>query len=213
MRLLFIVFTICCNFYLAYAQTITGQVIDESDIPVGYANVLLLNSNDSSFVAGCITSEDGRFELENLEQKGNLLKLSYIGYEDLYLTVTETTRDVGTITMKAKTTMLGTVTVTASKPLFKQKNGAMIAEVAGSVLSQTHEMSDLISQLPGIVKTANGGFQVFGLGAPIICKHSVNHVFSSPTSIINFTSKKPSYDDTRRSGRDNELLQRAQNDL
>lgn len=64
--------------------------------------------------------------------------------------------------------MLGTVTVTASKPLFKQKNGAMIAEVAGSVLSQTHEMSELISQLPGIVKTANGGFQVFGLGAPII---------------------------------------------
>ena len=44
-------------------------------------------------------------------------------------------------------------------------------------------------------------------------KHSVNHVFLSPTSIINFTSKKPSYDDTRRSGRDNELLQRAQNDL
>ena len=44
-------------------------------------------------------------------------------------------------------------------------------------------------------------------------KHSVNHVFSSSTSIINFTSKKPSYDDTRRSGRDNELLQRAQNDL
>lgn len=86
----------------------------------------------------------------------------------MYLTVTETTMDLGTITMKAKTTMLGTVTVTASKPLFKQKNGAMIAEVAGSVLSQTHEMSELISQLPGIVKTANGGFQVFGLGAPII---------------------------------------------
>lgn len=168
MRLLFIVFAICCNFYTAYAQTIAGQVIDESDIPVGYANVLLLNSKDSSFVAGCITSEDGRFKLENSEQKGNLLKLSYIGYEDLYLTVTETTRDIGTITMKAKTTMLGTVTVTASKPLFKQKNGAMIAEVAGSVLSQTHEMSELISQLPGIVKTANGGFQVFGLGAPII---------------------------------------------
>ena len=44
-------------------------------------------------------------------------------------------------------------------------------------------------------------------------KHSVNHVFSSPTSIINFTSKKQSYDDTRRSSRDNELLQRAQSDL
>lgn len=124
MRLLFIILAVCCNLYSTYAQTITGQVIDENDIPIGYANVLLLNSNDSSFVAGCITSEDGKLRLENTEQKGNLLKVSYIGYEDLYLTVTETTMDLGTITMKAKTTMLGTVTVTASKPLFKQKNGA-----------------------------------------------------------------------------------------
>ena len=46
-----------------------------------------------------------------------------------------------------------------------------------------------------------------------VSKHSVNHVFLSPTSIINFTSKKQSYDDTRRSSRDNELLQRAQSDL
>ena len=46
-----------------------------------------------------------------------------------------------------------------------------------------------------------------------LSKHSVNHVFLSPTSIINFTSKKQSYDDTRRSSRDNELLQRAQSDL
>ena len=50
-------------------------------------------------------------------------------------------------------------------------------------------------------------------GNLIHCKHSVNHVFLSPTSIINFTSKKQSYDDTRRSSRDNELLQRAQSDL
>ena len=45
------------------------------------------------------------------------------------------------------------------------------------------------------------------------CKHSVNHVFFPQTSVINFTSKKQSYDDTRRSSRDNELLQRAQSDL
>ena len=57
------------------------------------------------------------------------------------------------------------------------------------------------------------GYKTIILSPRIIRKHSVNHVFSSPTSIINFTSKKPSYDDTRRSGRDNELLQRAQNDL
>ena len=168
MRLLFIILTVFCNIYIAYAQTITGQVMDEGQNPVGYANVVLINSTDSSFVAGCITSEKGEFKLENTEQKGNLLKLSCIGYEDLCLTITEATDNVGILTMKTKATMLSDVTVTASKPLFKQKNGSMITDVAGSVLSQTHAMSELIAQLPGIVKTANGGFQVFGLGLSLI---------------------------------------------
>ena len=51
------------------------------------------------------------------------------------------------------------------------------------------------------------------LGIPSVTDRVIQHVFSSPTSIINFTSKNPSYDDTRRSGRDNELQQRAQSDL
>lgn len=46
-----------------------------------------------------------------------------------------------------------------------------------------------------------------------VSKHSVKYVFFSQTCVINFTSKKQSYDDTRRSSRDNELLQRAQSDL
>lgn len=168
MRLLFIILTVLCNINIAYAQTITGQVMDEGHTPVEYTNVLLLNAKDSTFVTGCITNEEGKFNLENAEQKGTLLKLSCIGYEDLYLTISETTADVGILTFKTKSTMLNNVIVTASKPLFKQKNGSMITEIAGSILSQVHEMSDLVSQLPGIVKTANGGFQVFGLGTPVI---------------------------------------------
>lgn len=167
-RILFIILTVCCNFLTTYAQTITGKVIDENDMPIGYANVILLNAKDSCFVAGCITDADGRFKLENSDNKERLLKLSCIGYEDLYLAITKTAGDVGTLTMKTNATMLETVIVTGNKPLFKQKNGAMITDVAGSVLSQVSEMSELLSQLPGIVKTANGGFQVFGLGTPII---------------------------------------------
>lgn len=168
MRALLILLSICCNVCMVHAQTITGNLIDENGMPVEYANVILMTAGDSTFVAGCITNENGRFKLENTSYKGNLLKLSCIGYEDLYSQITEKTNDIGILTLKTKATMLETVTIRGSKPLFKQKNGAMITEVAGSVLGQTHEMSELMSQLPGIVKTANGGFQVFGSGAPII---------------------------------------------
>lgn len=78
-------------------------------------------------------------------------------------------------------------------------------------------MKEYISQLVQQVDDTLANFEICECNiindSLEIGKHSVNHVFLSPTSIINFTSKKPSYDDTRRSGRDNELLQRAQNDL
>lgn len=70
----------------------------------------------------------------------------------------------------------------------------------------SQKMNTILKQFKQIANMENKSDSIYR-------KHSVNHVFSSPTSIINFTSKKPSYDDTRRSGRDNELLQRAQNDL
>lgn len=83
------------------------------------------------------------------------------------------------------------------------------------------EKADVYGHADGFIKYCGGNRILMGNhrdsdeeeAIMIRRKHSVNHVFSSPTSIINFTSKKPSYDDTRRSGRDNELLQRAQNDL
>ena len=86
----------------------------------------------------------------------------------------------------------------------------LIRPESRSSLANPHRYWNKVIQLGGPVRCIYTGHE---LHASDYGKHSVNHVFSSPTSIINFTSKKPSYDDTRRSGRDNELLQRAQNDL
>ena len=97
-----------------------------------------------------------------------------------------------------------------------------VLDLSDNNLSQIHTSVFLVPKLRVLnisnnrIKSLPKQFQTASINELILsnnCKHSVNHVFSSPTSIINFTSKKPSYDDTRRSGRDNELLQRAQNDL
>lgn len=36
----------------AQAQTITGKLIDETNVPLEYANIILLNPTDSSFCTG-----------------------------------------------------------------------------------------------------------------------------------------------------------------
>lgn len=159
---------LCCGMSASYAQRVMGCVVDEIGRPMEYANVLLLNEKDSVFVAGCTTNMEGKFVIENIGNNDYLLKLSYIGYEEIYHKVNATTGDMGTFALKPKNMMLKDVTVTASKPLFRHKNGAMVTYVAGSVLSEMHEMADLLSQIPGMVKTAGGGLQVFGSGSPII---------------------------------------------
>ena len=44
------------------AQTVKGKLVDESNHPLPYANVVLLSLPDSAFVSGTISGEDGLFK-------------------------------------------------------------------------------------------------------------------------------------------------------
>ena len=62
------------------ATNFTGIVIDENKQPFAFANVVLLSPNDSTFVAGTTTNNDGTFSIDCTCQQA-LMKISYIGYE------------------------------------------------------------------------------------------------------------------------------------
>lgn len=51
----------------AYSQMITGKVIDETNQPVAFANIILLSLPDSIFIQGTITDEQGIFSFDNAE--------------------------------------------------------------------------------------------------------------------------------------------------
>ena len=46
----------------AIAQNITGHIIDEQSQPMPFANVVLVNRVDSTFIAGAVTKDDGTFQ-------------------------------------------------------------------------------------------------------------------------------------------------------
>ena len=50
--------------FSSMAQGITGKVVDEDNTPLDFVNVVLLNKNDSRFISGTITNEDGSFLFE-----------------------------------------------------------------------------------------------------------------------------------------------------
>ena len=182
-KLLFLFFTFFTLNIYAQNVTMTGTVVDVENLPLIGVNVIIKGST-----VGTTTDLDGNFSLEG--KKGDVLVFSYIGMVSQEIAFKGQPLK---IIMKDDSEALDEVVVIGYQSVKKSDLTGAVAVVDAKEMKKS-AAGTITSQLQG-------------------CKHSVNHVFSSPTSIINFTSKKPSYDDTRRSGSDNELLQRAQNGL
>ena len=97
----------------AIAQNITGRIIDEQSQPMPFANVVLVNCTDSTYIAGAVTKDDGTFSISTDKQDG-LLKVSSVGYILMYIDARQ--GNVGDILMQPDTQTLGEVVVKGERP-------------------------------------------------------------------------------------------------
>ena len=161
MKLLAIIINLIIISY-CNAQVIQGVVIDEkTNEPVAFANVVLLDMRDSTFVAGCATDTLGLFSLPQTDVDC-LLKVSCIGYE------TQFVRPAGnmTVSLSADGKLLDEVTVKGHRPTYIMRGGTFISKIEGTVYSQLGDAIDVLKQLPFIHGT-NENIQVLGKGAPL----------------------------------------------
>ena len=147
------------------ADSLTGKVVDEMHRGVAYANVVMLSLPDSAFVTGTVSGEDGTFTIATSPSGEGLLKFSCLGYATRVLPLSGFS---GEIVLREDNILLHDVEVVAERPVFRQKDGALVTRVAGTALSNYHRMDDLLAALPGMAHTASGTLEVFGLGAPIV---------------------------------------------
>lgn len=146
---------------------IKGRIIDKNQQPLSFANVVLLTVGDSTFVEGTISREDGSFLLSPAARLGNyLLEISFIGYETKILPC-KLPADLEDITLNVSSTMLTEVEVKGTMPLTRMKNGSLITNVQGSVLSNYGSANDVLAKVPSVLKREEG-FEVFGKGTPLI---------------------------------------------
>ena len=75
--------------------------------------------------------------------------------------------DIGAIVLSPEEQILKGAVVTAMRPTFKLKDGALVTNVQNSLLSKSGTANDVIIKLPGIRKEGDS-FNVFGKGTPIV---------------------------------------------
>ena len=71
-------------FYGQSSHTFSGVITESGGEAVPFINVLLLQSNDSTFVKGTITLENGTYQLENIKKGNYIIMGSMVGYQPAY---------------------------------------------------------------------------------------------------------------------------------
>ena len=147
-----LLFPTCIISTIVFAQTtsvtVSGRITDKDKKGLAYAHIILKKENDSAFVAGTITNEEGRFSMTGIKPDHYILETSmtdydtqrqpvFIGSLSEFLEIPM----IELISKEGKETRIEEVTLTASK-----KN-----EIDNRLDKKTYAVADNISQSGGSV--------------------------------------------------------------
>ena len=140
---------------------VNGRVLISDNTPVSYANVLLLNSGDSSLVKGATTDEAGYFMLEGAGPGKYLLRISYTGYQKVFsgqfsLTGTSGSYDAGKIFLKPDPKHLDNVEIVAEKQFIERRIDRMVVNIDKSIVSSGADALEIFKRLPGVTVDQEG---------------------------------------------------------
>lgn len=147
--------------YLLYAQSYKGTVVDMQNNPVAFANITTLTT-DSTFITGTVSNDDGSFQI-NANSTVALLKISYIGYQELILPVSMDKTELGTIQLEDGNLRLDEVVVEANlNKVFGERREFLFSPddklKANSGLDLMRNVPQLsLNDMTNKLQTANGG--------------------------------------------------------
>ncbi len=141
-------------FILALSTTaqndLTGSIINNSNEPLAYSNVVLFKMPDSVFYKASYSDEKGMFKIENCAAGDYTLQVSSVGYVPLSrkLTLNQST-DIGAVVLNANQEELDAVVVNAGRPTIDKRPDRLVFNVENTVLS-TGNTQNLLKNTPGV---------------------------------------------------------------
>ncbi|WPR76472.1 outer membrane beta-barrel protein [Algoriphagus sp. NG3] len=149
----------------ATAQTysIKGKIKQSgTEITIPNATVLVQNLPDSVQVDGMISDMDGEFEITNIKGGEYLLKIQYLGYENLFKSIhVAQDLDLGVLNLREESTDLEEVTISARRSQGEQKGDTTLFNADAFKTMKDASAQSLVQKLPGVVMQ-DGALQAQG---------------------------------------------------
>lgn len=135
--------------FVSFAQvssvTLSGSVKDKNDqSALPFVNIILKAEQDSSFVTGTVSGDDGLFTLTDIKPGNYFLLVNYFGYNSytrpVYIGTLSEFLNISAIELEENTTELGEIVIRAKQD-----------DVNGKLDKKTYSVEDNISQGGGSV--------------------------------------------------------------
>ena len=147
--------------------TVRGKVVDkDSGEPVVQATVQMLTMPDSTYVNGAATLDDGSFELPKAAAGKYLMKISFIGYKNIYhqlnLTNQRPNVDVGTQKLELDAIALREAIVTAMAAQVQVVEDTLLYNASAYRTPEGAMLEELVKKLPGAEVDDSGNIKING---------------------------------------------------
>ncbi|MCA8830813.1 TonB-dependent receptor domain-containing protein [Hymenobacter pini] len=149
------------------AGAVRGTLLDQANgQPLPFSNVVVLRAQDSSFVAGAETLENGTFVLEHLGLGNYLLKASSVGYQGLrrsvQLTAANPTLQLGALKLAPTAQQLKGVTVTGERAAVQESLDKKVINVEKDLSSVGGTAVNVLQNVPSVTVAPDGTVSMRG---------------------------------------------------
>jgi len=151
-NLLFYALFMACSF-LGYGQnaSLIGTIVDANNLPIEFANVILLSEDETEILKGTSTDTDGIFKFNDLEPKAYSIKVSYIGYDAFYQKIILTgALDLKTIQLQEASEHLDEVNIVVKKPTLVREADRLVFNIENTALVEG-TILDVLKSTPSVL--------------------------------------------------------------
>ncbi len=158
--------------------TISGNIVDASNAPIAFSNILLLRSQDSTMVSGTTSDDNGTFFFNNIVPNTYILKASFIGYIDNYqrITITQDTQ-IPSLVLEESVEALSEIELVYKKPTLKREVDRLVFNVEKTALSEGNLM-EVLRNTPSVI-VMDGAITVKGTTPTVYINDRKVHISSS----------------------------------
>jgi outer membrane receptor protein involved in Fe transport len=148
--------------------TIEGTVLDKSsETKIEYATVTLYNSADSTFITGTVTNSEGYFIVELNEPGEYYLKISFIGFNDFFLSdlilnSENQSKNLNIIYLETGAELLNEVTIESERLTLDYKIDKKVVNVSELISATSGSATDILENVAGVNVDLDGNVSIRG---------------------------------------------------